>query len=52
MEARYEEFLGTADDSGYPVETLEGGSDNKSTPDFLSEAVRDAAMKRLNFFGE
>ncbi|MEK7171970.1 MAG: hypothetical protein AAB739_03620 [Patescibacteria group bacterium] len=51
MEARYE---GSAehDDSGYPAETLEGGVDNKGVPDFLSEVVRDTAMKRLNFFGE
>lgn len=51
MEARYEEPA-EHDDSGYPLETLEGGEDSKHAPDFLSEVVRDTAMKRLNFFGE
>ena len=51
MEARYE---GSAehDDSVYPTETLGKSEGDKATPDFLSEVVRDSAMKRLNFFGE
>lgn len=51
MEARYEESAGR-DDGDYPTETLERGEDPKHAPDFLSEIVRDSAMKRLNFFGE
>lgn len=51
MEARYEEYA-ERDNSDYPAETLERGEDSKHAPDFLSEVVRDSAMKRLNFFGE